>query len=76
MGPHLEDVSAMEIYFYSLNPALDGGEWSATCRDRFTPARAPGTYWTGAGWAPEPVWTRHLREKPVPAANRTPVSSP
>jgi hypothetical protein len=33
-----------------LNSALDGGEWSASRPDRFTPGEiAPGTHWIG-GW--------------------------
>jgi hypothetical protein len=33
-----------------LTSALDGGEWSASRRSRFTPReRAPGNHWIG-GW--------------------------
>jgi hypothetical protein len=35
---------------HTLPSALDGGEWSASHPDRFTPReRAPGTHWLG-GW--------------------------
>jgi hypothetical protein len=35
---------------HSLTSALDGGEWSASRPDRFTPKeRAPVTHWIG-GW--------------------------
>jgi len=35
---------------HSLTSALDGGEWSASRRDRFTPRkRAPDTHWIW-GW--------------------------
>jgi hypothetical protein len=35
---------------HSLTSALDGGEWSASRPDRFTPReRSPGTHWIG-GW--------------------------
>jgi hypothetical protein len=35
---------------HSFASALDGGEWSASRPDRFTPKeRAPGTHWIG-GW--------------------------
>jgi hypothetical protein len=39
------------LYLYhSLTSALDGGEWSASRPDRFTPSeRSPGTHWIG-GW--------------------------
>jgi hypothetical protein len=43
---------AMKTYLESgvLTSALDGGEWSAWCPDRFTPGeRAPSTLWIG-GW--------------------------
>jgi hypothetical protein len=36
------------ISMHSLTSALDGGEWSASRPDRFTPRkRAPGTHWIG-----------------------------
>jgi hypothetical protein len=41
----------VEVYLHAfLTSALDGGEWSASCPDRFTHReRAPDTYWIG-GW--------------------------
>jgi hypothetical protein len=36
--------------------------------------RTPGTHYTGAGWAPEPVWTQRLEEKSsASVGDRTPV---
>jgi hypothetical protein len=33
-----------------LTSAVDGGEWSVSCRDYLTPReRVPGTHWIG-GW--------------------------
>jgi hypothetical protein len=33
--------------------------------------------WSEAGWVPEPVWARRLKEKSLtPADNRTPVIQP
>jgi len=41
----------VEVYPHAfLTSALDGGEWSASRRGRFTPMdRTPGTHWIG-GW--------------------------
>jgi len=41
----------MEVWLHAfLTTALDGGEWSALCSGRFTPAeRIPGTHRIG-GW--------------------------
>jgi hypothetical protein len=43
--------------------ALDGGEWSASRPNRFTPGlRAAGTHWTG-GWVdPKAVWKRYAQK--------------
>jgi hypothetical protein len=50
---------------------------SITPRPRFTLwERTPGTHCTGAGWAPEPVWTQRLGEKnPLPLSGIEPRSS-
>jgi hypothetical protein len=33
-----------------LDPIIDGGEWSASCPDQFTPRKiVPGIHWIG-GW--------------------------
>jgi hypothetical protein len=46
-----------------LTSALDGGDWSASRSDRFTPGeKAPVHIGHKAGWAPEPVWTTLRRE--------------
>jgi hypothetical protein len=40
---------AVQIHIF-LNPALAGGEWSASRPGRFTPGESgPGTHWIG-GW--------------------------
>jgi hypothetical protein len=51
-------------YSFSTS-ALDGGEWSASRRDRaLAPAKGPPVpIVKEAGWAPEPVWTQRLEEK-------------
>jgi hypothetical protein len=45
---------------YSSTSAVDGGKWPAS---RPGCALLPCTHWTGAGWAPEPVWTQRLEKK-------------
>jgi len=51
---------------------------SASRSGRFTPGEdSPVPIWYEAGWAPESVWTRWIRENvPAPAGNRTPVVHP
>jgi hypothetical protein len=46
--------------------ALHGGEWSASRPSRALPPRKgpPLPIVQEAGWAPEPVWTQRLEEKP------------
>jgi len=47
----------MEVWLYTLTPALDEGEWSTSCPSNFAPGeRAPGTHWTGNWVAPQSVW--------------------
>jgi hypothetical protein len=64
--------------FYSFSTsALDGGEWSASRPGRaFTPGKGPPVPIVQEGvWAPEPVWTQRLEEKPfAPAGDRTPIA--
>jgi hypothetical protein len=51
-APRHEDVLGEWRYsfIHPLSLALDGGEWSASRPDRFTPQRKnPGTHWIG-GW--------------------------
>jgi hypothetical protein len=44
--------------------ALDGGQWSASLPDRFSPkGRVPLPIVLDAGWALEQVWTLWRREK-------------
>jgi len=41
-APCHEDVWEMEVQLHAfLNLALDGGEWSASCPDCFTPRKEP-----------------------------------
>jgi len=37
---------------------LDGGGWSIPHSSHFTPRKDPVLVVWGAGWAPEPVWTK------------------
>jgi hypothetical protein len=57
---------------HSLTSALDGGEWSASRPDRFTPReRASGTHWIG-GWAgPRAVLDAVVKRK-IPTTRRKP----
>jgi hypothetical protein len=52
---------------HSLTPALDGGEWSASCPGRdLAPGKGPPPpvpIGQETGWALEPVWTQRLEEK-------------
>jgi hypothetical protein len=56
-----------------LTLALDGGEWSASRPDRFTPGeRALGIYWIGGLMSPR-IGLNLLEEKiPTFAGNQTP----
>jgi hypothetical protein len=57
--------------------ALDGGEWSASRPGRALPPgkEPPVPIVQEAGWAPEPVWTQRIEEKPfAPAGDRTPIA--
>jgi hypothetical protein len=52
---------------------IEGGEWSASRPDLFTPGERARPIGWEAGWTPEPVSTQCRREKfPPPAGNRTP----
>jgi hypothetical protein len=66
-----------------LTSALEGGEWSASRRGRFTPRkRAPGTHWIG-GWVdtlvkrkiPSPCRQSNLRTPIVQSAAHTMVQT-
>jgi hypothetical protein len=55
---------------YSLNSALDGGEWSASRPGRFTPReRAPGTHWIGGWVGPRAVLDAVVKRK-IPSPRR------
>jgi hypothetical protein len=64
---------------YSSTLALDGGEWSASRPDRFTPReRDPGTHWIGVG--PRAVLDAVVKRK-IPSPRwesnpRTPIVQP
>jgi hypothetical protein len=76
---HTEELGGERMYSsYSLSTsALDGGEWSASRPGR---ALAPGKgprypFLQEAGWAPEPVWTQRLEDKPFASAgDRTSIA--
>jgi hypothetical protein len=57
----------------SLTSTLDGGEWSASRPERFTPReRTPGTHWIGGWVGPRAVLDTVVKRKiPSPAGNRT-----
>jgi hypothetical protein len=58
-----------------LTSALDGDEWSASRSGRSLLPRKwpPLPIVQEAGWAPEPVWTQRLKEKPsASVGDRTP----
>jgi len=47
-----------------LTLAVVGVEWLASCPGHFTPKEGPQCpFCGGAGWVPEPVWTREKEEK-------------
>jgi hypothetical protein len=56
--------------------ALDGGEWSESRPGRALTAGNEPPIPTGqeAGWAPEPVQTQGLEEKPAPVRDRTSIA--
>jgi hypothetical protein len=58
-----------------LTAALEGGEWSAARSGRALPPgkEPPVPTVQEAGWAPEPVWTQRVEEKPsASVGDRTP----
>jgi hypothetical protein len=66
---------------HSLTSTLDGGEWSAKGRGRFTPGeRAPGTHWIGGWMGPRAVLYAVVKRKiPSPrreSNGRTPIVQP
>jgi hypothetical protein len=66
---------------HSLTSALDGGEWSASRHNRFTPReRAPGTHWIGGWVGPRTVLDAVMKRKiPSPRREskpRTPIVQP
>jgi hypothetical protein len=66
---------------HSLTSELDGGEWSASRPDRFTPReRAPGTHWIGGWVGPRAVLDAVVKRK-IPSPRResnrtTPIIQP
>jgi hypothetical protein len=53
-----------------LTSALDGGEWSASLPDRFTPReRTPGTNWIG-GWVGPRAILDALVKRKIPSPRR------
>jgi hypothetical protein len=57
-------------FAHSLTSALDGGEWSASRPDRFTPKeRAPGTHWIGGSVGPRAVLDLVVKRK-IPSPRR------
>jgi hypothetical protein len=64
-----------------LTPAVDGGQWSVSCRGRFIPTeRAPGTYWIGGWMGPSAIVVAVVKRKiPSPrreSNRRTPIVQP
>jgi hypothetical protein len=82
----LTEPHAMKAYgwrhssTHSLTLALDGGEWSGSRPDRFTPReRAPGTHWIGGWVGPRAVLDTVVKRKipsPCQESNRTPIVQP
>jgi hypothetical protein len=64
-------------YSFSTS-ALDGGEWSASRSGRALPPGKgpPVPMLQEAGWAPEPVWTQKLQEKPFRLCRGSNLESP
>jgi hypothetical protein len=57
----------VEVELRALTSALEGGEWSASRPDRFTPeGRKLLSIWQEVGWVPELIWTLWRREKSYP----------
>jgi hypothetical protein len=55
---------------HSLNSALDGGGWSASRPDHFTPReKAPGTHWIGGWVGPKTVLDAVVKRK-IPSSRR------
>jgi hypothetical protein len=68
-------------YAHSLTSALDGGEWSASRPNRFTPReRAPGTYcirgWVGPRAVLDAVVKRKIPSPRRESNSRTPIVQP
>jgi hypothetical protein len=55
---------------HSLTSALDGGEWSASCTDRFNPwERATGIHWIG-GWVGRRAILHAVVKRKIPSPRR------
>jgi hypothetical protein len=55
---------------HSLTLTLDGGEWSTSNADRFTPReKAPGTHWIGGWVGPRAVLGAVVKRK-IPSPRR------
>jgi hypothetical protein len=66
----------VEVWLYAiLTSALDGGGWSASSSDRFTPGeRTPVTHWIEPWAGPRAsLGAVAKRQIPAPTENRTPV---
>jgi hypothetical protein len=72
---HLGDRRYSSYSF--LTWAVEGGEWSASRPGRALPPgkEPPAPTVQEAGWAPEPVWTQRLEEKPSASAGIKPRPS-
>jgi hypothetical protein len=68
----METQGGMEEWLHTfLTPAVDGGEWSASCPNNFTHReRAPSTHWIGDWVDPRAGLDMVMEGKmPVPVGN-------
>jgi hypothetical protein len=73
----MKAYGGVEVQLHAfLTSALDGGEWSASRSDRFTPReRAPGTHWIGGWVGPRAVLDTVVKRKiPSPRWESNPIT--